>query len=62
VDYKVREEFSIFRAHEDLVDFANVANILESSCDDEIVNIDFCEAKENVCHGQEDSEEEFFYF
>ena len=62
VNYKVLEEFSVFRTCKDLVEFANVASILESSTNGEIVNIDFCEANENVCHDREGSEKVFFFY
>ena len=58
----MREEFSIYRIHEDLVDFANVTSMLESSTDDDIVNIECRKRNENVCHGQKGIDEDFFYF
>jgi len=45
-----------------LVDFANVPSMLESSIDDDIVNIDCCVMNENVCHGREGADEEFSIF
>jgi len=62
VDYKVHEEFSVFRSHEKLINFASVVSIMESSGTDGIVHIECCEDNENVCHGREGFDEDFFYF
>ena len=48
---------STFQCHQDLVDFTYWATILENSS----VNIDFCNANENVYHDREGFKDDFFF-
>lgn len=44
------------------MNFANSITILENFSVKDIVNIEYCESNENVCHDQEGVTDDFFYF
>ena len=62
VDYHVREFFSQYRWSASLLYFVWSTNFYEPHLNKEIISFRRCWAINNVCHGWEDSVEDFFYF